>query len=73
MELYFVFIAIGMALFIIGLISLVWSVRSGQFDDMDTPALRMLIEENSPGTSITQPSTSAPSGKPAKHHLRSGQ
>ena len=48
MELYFVFIAIGTALFIIGLIALVWSVRSGQFDDLDTPALRMLVEDQHP-------------------------
>ena len=44
MELYFVFIAIGAALFLIGLVALMWSVRSGQFDDLDTPALRMLLE-----------------------------
>ena len=26
----------------------VWSVRSGQFDDLDTPALRPLIDEPAP-------------------------
>ena len=36
-------IALGMGLF--GLAGFMWAMRSGQFDDMDGAALRILIEE----------------------------
>jgi cbb3-type cytochrome oxidase maturation protein len=36
-------IALGMGLF--GLAAFMWAMRSGQFDDMDGAALRILIEE----------------------------
>ena len=26
----------------------VWAVRSGQFDDLDTPAVRILVDEDDP-------------------------
>jgi cbb3-type cytochrome oxidase maturation protein len=39
------FTAIGLVLFIGALVGLQWAVRSGQMDDLETPALRMLIDE----------------------------
>lgn len=38
----------------------VWSARSGQFDDLDTPAVRMLHDEevatpSTPSTTVTPP------------------
>ena len=46
MELYFLFIAVGGILFSGALCALLWLIRSGQLDDLDTPALRMLADED---------------------------
>jgi len=32
-----------------------WSVRSGQFDDLDTPAVRVLFEDASPQDQPAKP------------------
>lgn len=45
MELYFIFTAIGLGLFLIGTVALIWMVRSGQVDDLETPAYRMLTDD----------------------------
>jgi cbb3-type cytochrome oxidase maturation protein len=37
-------LALGLVLFAVA--AYVWSVRSGQFDDLDTPALRPLIDDD---------------------------
>jgi cbb3-type cytochrome oxidase maturation protein len=35
-------LALGLGLFFVGLF--IWATRSGQWDDLDTPAQRMLID-----------------------------
>jgi len=42
-----IFVVLPLALIIVGaaLWAYVWAAREGQFDDMDTPALRMLRDE----------------------------
>jgi cbb3-type cytochrome oxidase maturation protein len=42
-----VFVVLPLALLIVGaaVVAFVWSARSGQFDDLNTPALRMLHDE----------------------------
>ncbi|MEM9167639.1 MAG: cbb3-type cytochrome oxidase assembly protein CcoS [Planctomycetota bacterium] len=37
---------IALILASIGVWAFLWSVRSGQLDDLDTPALRMLLDED---------------------------
>lgn len=44
-------IALGMGL--VGLFAFQWSLRSGQFDDLDGAALRILIDDEEMETSIT--------------------
>lgn len=34
----------------IGVAAFVWSVRTGQMDDLDSPALRMLFDDQRPGS-----------------------
>lgn len=36
--------ALGMGMIFVGLF--IWSTRSGQFDDLDTPSKRMLLEDD---------------------------
>ena len=42
-----IYIALPLALLLAlsGVVAFIWSVRSGQMDDLETPALRILIEE----------------------------
>lgn len=42
-----IFIVLPLALVVVGIAvwAFVWSARSGQFDDMDTPAVRMLHDD----------------------------
>lgn len=39
-------IALGMGL--LGLVAFLWSMRDGQYDDMDGAATRILIDEDEP-------------------------
>lgn len=48
MSMLFVFTGLGLLLFIGAVAALIWSIRSGQLDDLDTPARRMLTDEASP-------------------------
>jgi cbb3-type cytochrome oxidase maturation protein len=40
----FVLIPLAMALLGIAIAAFFWAVRSGQFDDLDTPAVRILLD-----------------------------
>lgn len=40
-------IALGMGL--LGLVAFLWSMRDGQYDDMDGAANRILIDDEEPG------------------------
>ncbi|MFO8231846.1 MAG: cbb3-type cytochrome oxidase assembly protein CcoS [Longimonas sp.] len=43
-----------------GVAAFVWSVRDGQYDDVETPAMRILMEDDVPGpTSKDDPDTDA--------------
>ena len=45
-----IYIALPIALFlaILAVSGFIWSVREGQLDDLDTPAVRMLHEDDEP-------------------------
>jgi len=42
---YFLLLGVGLALFVCGVAFLIWLVRAGQMEDLDTPALRMLGDD----------------------------
>jgi cbb3-type cytochrome oxidase maturation protein len=50
MAMLFVFTGLGLLLFIAAVAALVWSIRSGQLDDLDTPAMRVLTDDAAPRT-----------------------
>ncbi|MCX7866699.1 cbb3-type cytochrome oxidase assembly protein CcoS [Limisphaera sp. VF-2] len=52
-----IFLLIGLSLLVAGgfLAAFVWAVRSGQYEDTGTPALRVLAEEPSAPRSRTAP------------------
>ncbi len=48
MGMLFIFTGIGLLLFIAAVAALIWSIRSGQLDDLETPAMRMLTDDAAP-------------------------
>lgn len=49
MEILFLLIPLSILLLVIAIALFVWAVNNGQFDDLDTPAWRILTEERKPG------------------------
>jgi len=45
MNVLFFLVPLALLLAGIGVAAFVWSVRSGQFDDVDTPGMRVLLED----------------------------
>ena len=49
MSVLFVLVPVALGLVLVAVGAYVWSARSGQFDDLDTPALRPLIDDTADG------------------------
>ena len=49
MEMLAFLIPVALMLGLVGLVSFIWAVREGQFDDPDGSALRILIDEEGDG------------------------
>jgi len=47
MQAYLIFTGIGTALAALALAAVIWAVRQGQYDDLETPALRVLTDDAS--------------------------
>lgn len=45
MEILFALLPCSLLLAIVGVIVFIWSTKRGQFDDLETPAIRMLYDE----------------------------
>ena len=45
MSVVFMMIPLAILLAFVGLVAFYWALRSGQFDDVETPAQRVLFEE----------------------------
>ena len=60
-----VFLLIPVSLGLVGLIvwALLWAVRSGQFEDLEGPAYRILLDDEEPPA----PSPARSTDKPDKH------
>jgi cbb3-type cytochrome oxidase maturation protein len=59
MNIFFLLIGVSLFAALIFLAAFIWAVRNGQFDDQETPARRILfddeiLEEKEPDTSIEQ-------------------
>lgn len=57
------FLLLPLALLVAGIMLalFIWAVRSGQFDDLETPAMRVLFDDTSPKNK-----KSTPSGQPGE-------
>jgi len=54
MESLYLLVPIGIVLIALAAAILLWAVRSGQYDDLDREASRILFDEQPPGTPITK-------------------
>ena len=48
MSILFALIPLAVVLLAVAVWAFFWAVRSGQFDDLDTPAVRILLDEEEP-------------------------
>ena len=63
MESLYLLIPLSVVLvFLIG-VAFWWSVRSGQFDDMEGPAYRILMDDDRPRTETVASQQDTPSGR----------
>ncbi len=46
MNIIFYLIPLGLGLLIVAVAAFFWAVRSGQFDDLETPAWRILMDDD---------------------------
>ena len=46
MSVLFVALPVALLLALAGVLAFIWSVRSGQLDDLETPGIRPLIEDD---------------------------
>ena len=61
METIFVLLPLALLIAGIALALFIWAARSGQFDDLDTPAVRILFDDEEPRPS---PPARRPEGPP---------
>ena len=45
MSILFLLIPLGLVLLVISLWGFFWAVRTGQFDDLQSPAIKMLLDD----------------------------
>ncbi len=46
MEIIFVLLPLTLGLAVVGIVAFLWATRRGQFDDLDTPQVRVLFDES---------------------------
>ena len=49
MNVLYVLVVLALVLAALGVAAFRWAVRDGQFDDVDTPALRILLDDAEDG------------------------
>jgi len=49
MSVLWIVVPLALLVVLIAVVAYVWSARAGQFDDLDTPAVRMLHDDEGPG------------------------
>ncbi len=63
METIFVLLPLALLIAGIALALFVWAAKSGQFDDLETPAVRMLFDDE-PAPAAPRPASGGPASPP---------
>ncbi len=48
MDILYLLIPLAAVVMVIALVGLIWAIKSGQFDDMEGPAHRILMDDDDP-------------------------
>ena len=48
MSIIYIVIPVALVVVLAAVLAFVWATRRGQFDDLDTPAMRMLADDDEP-------------------------
>ncbi|MDH5184249.1 MAG: cbb3-type cytochrome oxidase assembly protein CcoS [Gammaproteobacteria bacterium] len=48
MEILYMLIPLGLIVMIIAIIAFLWAIKSGQYEDLDGPAHRILMDDDDP-------------------------
>ena len=70
MSVFYVLVPVALLLAGAGVLAFRWAVRDGQFDDVETPALRMLLDDEPPPPESLQASESTPRSSDAQSSPR---
>lgn len=46
MSVVYLVLPLALLVVLVAVVAFVWSARSGQFDDLDTPAVRVLLDDD---------------------------
>jgi cbb3-type cytochrome oxidase maturation protein len=46
MSVIFLVLPLALAIVLVAVVAFVWAARRGQYDDLDTPAVRILFEDD---------------------------
>ncbi len=55
MSILYILVPLALGIVLVAVIAYVWSARSGQFDDLVTPAIRPLIDDPAPAPRVGEP------------------
>ena len=55
MNVLYFLVPLALILAAVGVAAFIWSVRSGQFDDVETPGVRVLFEDEKPAPANPDP------------------
>ena len=61
MSVFYVLLPLALAIVFAAVVAYAWAARSGQFDDLETPAFRPLLDDRSTGRTPAAPADAAPS------------
>lgn len=56
MEILYLLIPIAVVVMAIGIWALIWAIKSGQYDDLEGPAYRILMDDDDPRIPGSNPS-----------------
>jgi cbb3-type cytochrome oxidase maturation protein len=54
MNIIFLILPLTLVLCVVAIVAFVWATRSGQFDDLETPAIRVLHDEDATASRQTE-------------------
>lgn len=66
METIFVLLPLALLIAAIAVGFFVWAARTGQFDDLETPAVRILFDDEEPRRPVPAGASAAPAGTPVQ-------